>query len=231
MDQISLGIAWYLVFIFSTTAHEAAHAWAAKRGGDSTAYEGGQVGLNPVPHVRREPMGMVLVPIVSFALIGFMMGWASAPYDPTWARAHPHRAARMALAGPLANLVLFIGTGILIRFLIAGGALEFPDSVQFIRIVEGPGDGMMPAVATLLSLLFSLNLLLFVLNMIPLPPLDGSSGIGIFVSEENARRLQELMATPALSMFGMLGAFLMIQLIFWPLFLAAIRLLYPELGF
>ncbi len=231
MDQISLGIAWYVVFIFSTTAHEAAHAWAAKRGGDSTAYEGGQVGLDPRPHIRREPMGMVLVPIVSFFLIGFMMGWASAPYDPVWARAHPHRAARMALAGPVANLLLLVVAGLVIRGMIAAGMLQFPDSVGFIHVVDGLGDGMMPAVATLLSLMFSLNLLLFILNIIPLPPLDGSTAIGIFMSEKNALRVQEVMATPALSMFGMLGAFLLIQQIFWPSFLAAIRWLYPELGF
>ena len=60
------------------------------------------------------------------------------------------------------------------------------------------------------------HLLLFLLNIIPLPPLDGSTGIGIFMSEENALRVQEVMATPALSMFGMLGAFILIQRIFWP---------------
>ena len=67
-DQISLidGIAWYAVFLFSTTLHEASHAFAALKMGDDTAHRGGQVTLDPTPHIRREPVGMVFVPILSF---------------------------------------------------------------------------------------------------------------------------------------------------------------------
>ena len=54
-------IIYYVVFLFSTTLHEAAHAWAAARGGDLTAYHGGQVSLSPIPHIRREPVGMVVL--------------------------------------------------------------------------------------------------------------------------------------------------------------------------
>jgi len=57
------------------------------------------VTLNPWPHIRREPVGMILVPLITFATRGWMMGWASAPYDPTWAHRYPRRAAVMALAG------------------------------------------------------------------------------------------------------------------------------------
>ena len=85
MEQLSpeflvQGLIWYVVFLFSTTCHEASHSLAAKLGGDLTAFHGGQVTLNPVPHVRREPFGMVLVPLLSFVLGGWMIGWASAPY-------------------------------------------------------------------------------------------------------------------------------------------------------
>ena len=231
MDQIALGIAWYVAFLFSTTAHEAAHAWTARRGGDLTAYQGGQVSLDPRPHLRREPLGMIGVPILSFALIGFMMGWASAPYDPVRARAHPHRAARMALAGPLANLFLLVTSGLLIRGGVAAGMLAYPSTLHFSHLVEGPGDGLLPGLAMFLSLLFSLNLLLFLLNLIPLPPLDGSSAIGLLMSEENAVRVQDAMAQPALAMFGMLGAFLLIRWIFSPVFWAAVGLLYPGFSF
>ena len=55
MDQLVLAFGWYLVFLFSTTFHEAAHAWVAQLGGDLRAYEGGQVSLDPRPHIRREP--------------------------------------------------------------------------------------------------------------------------------------------------------------------------------
>jgi len=70
------------------------------------AYHAGQVTLNPLPHMRREPIGTVLVPLLTFFQVGYMMGWASAPYDPRWGLRHPRRAAVMAAAGPAANLVL-----------------------------------------------------------------------------------------------------------------------------
>ncbi len=59
-ELIALGFIWYVAFLFSTTCHEAAHALAAKIGGDETAFAGGQVSLNPVPHIQREPWGMVV---------------------------------------------------------------------------------------------------------------------------------------------------------------------------
>jgi len=230
LDQLAVGIAWYVVFLLSTTVHEAAHAWVAMRGGDLTAYEGGQVSLDPMPHLQRSPWGMVLVPILSFALGGFMMGWASAPYDPVWARAHPHRAARMALAGPAANFALVVVAGLLIRGALASGMLTLPTGLGFTSLVGAAHGGVGQAVALFLSLLFSVNLLLAVLNLIPLPPLDGSSAIGLLMSEEHANRVQDLMEQPVLAMFGILGAFMLIDRIFSPLFVAALGWLYPEFG-
>lgn len=93
-DFLINGLVWYIVFLLSTTCHEAAHAWAAKLGGDLTAFHGGQVSLDPVPHIRREPFGMVVFPILSYVMGGWMMGWASAPYDPIG-----RSATRAALPG------------------------------------------------------------------------------------------------------------------------------------
>src|SRR5690554_4189785 len=84
-------VVWYVVFLFSTTFHEFSHAIVAYWGGDKTAHEGGQVSLDPMPHIRRSPFGLVLAPLVTFPLFGWMIGWASAPYDPRWAAAHPKR--------------------------------------------------------------------------------------------------------------------------------------------
>lgn len=89
MEQITFGLIWYIAFLFSTTCHEAAHVFAALKLGDPTAYHEGQVSLNPIPHVRREPLGTVLVPLLSFFAGGWMLGWASAPYDPYWAERYP----------------------------------------------------------------------------------------------------------------------------------------------
>jgi len=81
-EMLVMGFISYVVFLFSTTCHEASHALVAKLGGDSTAALGGQVSLNPIPHIRRSLFGMVVFPIASFLLSGGMIGWASAPYDP-----------------------------------------------------------------------------------------------------------------------------------------------------
>src|SRR5258705_6473414 len=124
--DLALGVIWYIVFLFSTTCHEASHALAAKMGGDLTAFEGGQVTLNPIPHIRRSTLGMVVVPIVSYLLGGWMIGWASAPFDPSWQRRYPRRSAWMALAGPAANFTLMLVAGIAIRAGIAMGYLQPP---------------------------------------------------------------------------------------------------------
>ena len=109
-------VGWYVAFLFCTVLHEAAHAWAAKLGGDLTAYDGGQVSIDPVPHIRREPVGMVVLPLLSLIMShgSWPFGYASAPYDPYWAMRYPKRAALMALAGPAANLLTAIGAGLLI---------------------------------------------------------------------------------------------------------------------
>src|SRR6185503_13463800 len=144
-DTLILGVIWYVVFLLSTTCHEAAHALAAKLGGDLTSFHGGQVSLNPIPHIRREPFGMVLFPILTYYIGGWMMGWASAPYDPFWAQRHPRRAAWMSLAGPGANLTLAIIAGVAIHVGIWMGVFAPPESASFSRIADavksGPVDG------------------------------------------------------------------------------------------
>ena len=83
-QTVSLFPLWYAAFLLALTCHEAGHALVAKWGGDDTAYLSGQVSLNPWPHIRREPFGTVLVPILTYftGSTRWMMGWASAPYDP-----------------------------------------------------------------------------------------------------------------------------------------------------
>ena len=98
--DVATGLIWFLAFLFSTTVHEAMHAFAAWRLGDPTAYQGGQVSLNPAPHIQREPIGMVVLPLLTSLTQGWAVGWASCPYDPIWARRYPGRSAVMAAAGP-----------------------------------------------------------------------------------------------------------------------------------
>src|SRR4051794_20842391 len=141
-DVIALGLIWYVVFLFSTTCHEAAHAFVANREGDSTAFDGGQGTLHPLPHIKREPFGMVLFPIASFLMGGWMMGWASAPYDPAWSARYPHRAAKMALAGPGANFVLALLGAVGIYMGLWAGAFHPPASANFTHIVSAAKPGL-----------------------------------------------------------------------------------------
>ena len=225
-------LVYYLVFLYSTTVHEAAHAWAAKIGGDLTAYHGGQVSLDPRPHIKREPIGMVVLPLVSALLSGWPMGFASAPYDPRWAMQHPRRAAWMALAGPGANILLVILAGIAIRAGILAGVFHAPESVNFDRIVSGAESGLWPAVAFFVSVTFSLNLVLAALNLLPIPPLDGSAALPLFLSAGATRKYQEFMMRNAgLGLIGIFVAWQVFDKVFQPVFLLAVNLLYPGMRY
>ena len=114
----------YITLLISLVFHEAAHATFAMLGGDRTAYVGGQVTLNPVPHIQREPMGTVVLPLLMlFASNGTMcFGFAHAPYDPLWAHRHPKRAALMSAAGPIANILLALIAFAVLKGLVLSGA-------------------------------------------------------------------------------------------------------------
>jgi Zn-dependent protease len=215
----------YIVLLLSLTVHEAAHAWAALRGGDSTAYVGGQVSLDPRPHIRREPFGMVFAPLLFYFMGGVMLGWASTPLDPRWAYVHPKRAAAMAAAGPLANLALVVLGGACLRLGVELGWF-LPSPLSTFELAVAPGGGVAEGAIQVLSWLFSLNLVLFVFNLVPVPPLDGASVIGLFVSEQNARRLQEWMAQPMLAFGGLILAWLLMRRIVGPVLGAAVDVLY-----
>ena len=169
------GFWWYLVFVFSTSCHEAAHAWSALKLGDDTAFRGGQVSLNPWPHIKRAPVGMVIVPIVSWLLGGWLLGWASAPFNVLWAQTYPRRAGLMAMAGPAANLVLAIISLWLLRLGLEWHVFLPLHAIHPGHLVIAASDGPMENLAHVLGIGFSLNLLLCIFNLLPIPPLDGSS--------------------------------------------------------
>src|SRR6202451_2936439 len=133
---LAIGLISYIVFLFSTPCHEGAHALVGHLGGDSTAFLGGQASLNPIPHIRREPFGMVVFPILTYLTMHWMMGWASAPYNPAWQQRYPRRAAWMALAGPAANFALVLLSALAIRAGISFGYFRMPAFVSFTRITE-----------------------------------------------------------------------------------------------
>jgi len=228
-ELLVLGLVWYVVFLLAVTCHEGAHAWAAKLGGDLTAFHAGQVTLNPLPHILREPFGTVVVPLASYFLGGWMIGWASAPYDPLWAERHPRRAAWMALAGPAANLGLLLLGAVAIRVGVGLGVFTAPSRATFTQVVAASEPGTLAAVATLLSILFVLNLLLFLFNLLPVPPLDGHQAITLLMSERTGRRFREF--TQSFGILGLIVAWLAFGRLFGPVYSLALNLLHPGAGY
>lgn len=230
MSAINLAdmLTWYVAFLFSVTAHEAAHALAAMKGGDLTAYLGGQVSLNPIPHIKRSPFGTVFVPILSFVLGGWMIGWASAPYDRHWAARHPRRAAWMAAAGPAANLLIAVSAFIVMKIGLAAEIFSAPPGSAGYTTVVVSEDALWFGLARLFSIVLSLNLILFIFNLFPVPPLDGSSVLTLFMSDELTHKYREFMSQPAFSFLGIVLAWKMFPVVWRGVFWVIVNLMHPD---
>ncbi|MDP2785149.1 MAG: site-2 protease family protein [Sulfurimicrobium sp.] len=144
-----------LPVIFAITLHEAAHGYAAKHFGDSTAYMLGRVSLNPLRHI--DPVGTVLVPLVTLALGGILFGWAKpVPVNFNHLRRPKQDMLWVAAAGPAANLfMMFIWAGVMKL------GMSMPESSLMLPMALMGKAGI------------TINAVLMVLNLLPLPPLDG----------------------------------------------------------
>lgn len=147
-----------LPLLFAITLHEVAHGWMARRLGDKTAMMLGRLTLNPIKHI--DPVGTILVPAVLLMLGGFIFGWAKpVPVDYRNLRNPKRDMALVALAGPLANLAMAVVWALVAKL---GFSLVGSGSLWFARPLIWMGEiGIV------------LNLVLMVLNLLPLPPLDG----------------------------------------------------------
>jgi Zn-dependent protease len=229
-STLATGFLWFVAFLFSTTVHEAMHALAALRGGDPTAYHGGQVSLSPIPHIKREPIGMLVVPLLTALTQGWAIGWASTPYDTAWAARYPKRSALMAAAGPAGNLLIAVVALVLIKIGLATGWFVPPDSVNFEHLVAGADNGRSFA-GEILSIFLTLNVLLCAFNLIPLPPLDGGSVIGLFIPASAALKIRELSHTSIFQMVGLLIAWRIFPAIVGPLFGLILKAVHPSLAY
>jgi Zn-dependent protease len=226
-QTIALFPLWYAAFLLALTCHEAGHALVARWGGDDTAYLSGQVSLNPWPHIRREPFGTVLVPILTYftGSTRWMMGWASAPYDPQWEDRHPLRAALMSAAGPLANFVLFaIAFAVLKVGLMAGVWIVPQDEIALDRLVAAaPGStALLDAAGRFLSVVMGLNLILGVFNLLPFPPLDGIAVLAGIAPPVRAL-YQKMRTMPAMVIVGVIVAWRVSPYVVGPVLRAAVR--------
>lgn len=146
-----------LPLLFAITVHEVAHGWIAKRLGDPTAERLGRLTLNPLKHI--DPIGTILVPALLLVLGGFIFGWAK-PVPVTWENLrHPKRdMALVAAAGPMANLIMALGWALFAKL----GTL-LPGALNWASL----------PMAYMGHFGIVINAVLMVLNLLPLPPLDG----------------------------------------------------------
>ncbi len=147
-----------LPVLFAITVHEVAHGWVAMKLGDRTAMMLGRITLNPIKHI--DPVGTILVPGLMLAFGGVIFGWAK-PVPVTWQNLNnPKRdMAIVALAGPLSNLIMAFLWALVMKI-----SLLLPASLSMVvqPLLYMGGAGI------------TINLILLVLNLCPIPPLDGS---------------------------------------------------------
>jgi Zn-dependent protease len=137
----------------------------------------------------------------------------------------------MALAGPAANLALVVAAGLTIRGGVAAGWFQPPERISFAQMVASTDAGPASGAVVPLSLLFSLNLLLCIFNLLPLPPLDGSAVIPALLNPRAAERYAAIMAQSYMSLLGLIVAWQLFNPIYLPVQLAAIRVLYPGVSY
>lgn len=226
---------WYVVFLFSLTLHEAGHALVAWLGGDDTAYRGGQVSLNPLPHMKREPFGTIIFPLLTYFGSGWMMGWASSPYDPRWGQQHPRRMAAMSAAGPAGNFLIALAAFLTLKLLLAMEIFVAPERIDFGQVVQPPagtpaGSLAYPA-ALFLSVALNLNLLLGLFNLLPLPPMDGAGIVEGLVPGPVGGFFAGLRRQPMMSFLGLMLAWRLFDVIYHPAFEMLLRLLHPNVSY
>ena len=141
--------------LFAITLHEAAHGYAARHFGDLTAYKQGRISLNPLRHI--DPLGTILLPMLTLFVGGILFGWAKpVPVNFGALRRPKQDMLWVALAGPAANLVMALFWGAMFKV-----ALMFPGSYFAEPLIGMAQFGV------------TINAILLVLNLLPLPPLDG----------------------------------------------------------
>ena len=156
IDQLIQTVALAAIpVLFAITLHEAAHGYVARYFGDMTAWQQGRISLNPVRHI--DPVGTILLPMLTLWMGGILFGWAKpVPVNFAALRNPKKDMLWVALAGPASNLLMALGWALIYKI-----ALAFPDNYYAVPLLAMAKIGI------------NINVVLMVLNLLPLPPLDG----------------------------------------------------------
>lgn len=166
---------WALPVIFAITVHEVAHGWTAKQYGDNTAYAQGRLTLNPIHHI--DWLGTIILPVLLLVSgTGFIFGWAKpVPVNGRYFKNPRKDMAMVALAGPISNLLMALVWALCARLAL----LINIESITIPLSLMGKAG-------------ISINLVLAVINLIPIPPLDGSRIITAMLSHNMAYKYNQL---------------------------------------
>lgn len=202
LEIVSKVAIYFIPFLFSLCFHEYAHAWVARRLGDSTAEDQGRLSMNPMVHAH--PIGTFLLPMMVIVTnVPIFFGWAKpVPVDPRNLRNVKTDMFWIAIAGPLSNVLL--------AFL---GAFALVSVFHYL-----PDWKMQSAALEFLKVFVPLNLALAFFNMIPIHPLDGGKVLARFLPEDINRKLEENQYILSIALlFLFIGGFLAILRypIFW----------------
>jgi Zn-dependent protease len=180
-----------VVIVVSLTIHEMVHAYVGLKLGDDTAAEQGRISLNPLAHI--DPFMTVLLPIITIVAFGTpILAAKPVPFNPDRVKWEEFGGALIAVAGPLSNLGLAIIGALMAKFVVGGTMLT-----DFITVF------------------FSVNVSLFVFNMIPIPPLDGSRVLYAFAPDPLRHVMEQLEPFGLFIVFGLIIAGLGSALGFW----------------
>jgi Zn-dependent protease len=225
--DIGFSIIWFVVFLFSLSFHEAAHAWTSEKFGDYTGRSQGRITLNPIAHI--DPFGTILFPLISMITSIPLLGWAKpVETNPLLWRDKKKANISVSAAGPISNFILMTIAFIALKVMIVVGVITLNTEARNIYELIGAAPGqpaLMAPLATFLSVMLLLNLALGVFNLIPIPPLDGSHVVESLLPYEMAQAYAQIrpygfILLIALLYFGVLGV------IFNPISIFILRLLF-----